>query len=442
MIFVPFIFFLLLTVFFVKRQKRFGICSYMSGLFAVVSFFSILIVKLGLTGEAGVLFSAENMHLGFLPTLLYCLLITLAIIPFSRVDGLENKEISVRSEKLFVAFCIFLLLLAALNFYLAVDNVINLIENGTWMSENKYTKNGYPSYSGLWALRTTHYNGCKSLSDIRLERLPKVFGYIYYLHNCTILLVPCFFYSLCCTNKKWWFNLLLLLGSISVPYLSIQRADRTEIVNYVIMFVLCIVFFWRVLKRKQWVFMGIVLAPIVFAATFYLVGVTKARFHTSDNGELKGFVQYAGQSYPNFCYVYENAHRDTIYYERVFPMTGHFVFDNNYDINAGKKRSEMHGFKADVFYSFLGTILLDFGKFPMILWTLAFAGLCMLFFRGKNSDISFWKVLIIFALAEVPVFGIFYYRYYYYDLAMVFWVALGFFVLSEKDWLKGKILKK
>lgn len=442
MIFVPFIFFLLLTAFFVKRQKRFGICSYMSGLFTVVSFFSILIVKLGLMGEAGVLFSSENIHLGFSPTLLYCLLVTLAILPFSKVDEFGNNGIKIGSEKFFVGFCIFLLLLAALNFYLAIDNVINLIENGTWMSENEYTKNGYPSYSGLWALRTAHYNGCKSLSDIRLERLPKVFGYINYLHNCTILLIPCFFYSLCCTNKKWWFNLLLLLGSISVPYLSIQRADRTEIVNYVIMFVFCMVFFWRFLKRKQWIFIGIAIAPIVIAATFYLVGVTKARFHTSDHGELKGIVQYTGQSYLNFCYVYDNKRIDTVYTERVFPMVNHFLGDNNYDIDAGNKRSVMHGFKADVFYSFLGTVLLDFGKLPMILWTLMFVGLCMLFFRGKNSDISFWKVLIVFTLAEVPVFGIFYYRYYYYDLAMVFWVALGFFVLSEKDWLKDKILKK
>ena len=442
MVFVPFIYFTALTLFFAMRQKRFGICSYMSGLFAVVSLLSVLIVKCGLMGEAGVLYTKENLHLGFLPTMIYCILITLAILPFAKADTLKDGGISVGSDKFFSIVCISLLLLAALNFYLAINNIINLFENGTWMSENEYTKNGYPSYSGLWALRTEHYNGIKSMSDIRLERLPKVFGYIYYLHNCTILLVPCFFYSLCCTKRKWWFNLLLLVGSVSVPYLSVQRADRTEIINYTMMFVFCVVFFWSLLKKKQWVFIGIALSPLVLAAAFYMVGVTKARFHTENNGELKGMVQYSGQSYLNFCYVYENASHDTIYYERVFPMAGHFLFDNNYDFQAIEKRNKMQGFKSDIFSSFLGTTLMDFGKIPMILWTLAFFGLCVLFNRNKEQKTSFWKVLVIFALAEVPVFGIFYYRYYYYDLAMVFWVAVAFYLVSEKDKLKIKFLKK
>lgn len=442
MVFIPFLYFLILTLFFVMRQKRFDICSYMSGLFALVSLFSILVVKCGFMGEAGVLYSSENMHFGFLPTLLYCLLATLVIIPFSQIDNLNNNEIKVGSEKMFLVFTIFLLLLAALNFYLASDTIIGIFKNGTWLSDTKYTKNGYPSYSGFWATRTAHYNGLKSLSDMRLERMPMVFQYIYYLHNCTILLVPCLFYSLCCTKNKWWFNALLLLGSISVPFLSVQRADRTEIVNYVMMFVFCVVFFWRILKKKQWTFIGIALLPIIVAATIYMVGVTKARFHTDNNGELKGFVQYSGQSYLNFCYIYDNAQRDTIYYERVFPMTGHFLFDNNYDLQAIEKRNKMHGFKTDVFTSFAGTILLDFGAIPLILWTLAFAGLCMLLYCNKKLEISFWKLLIIFALAEVPVFGIFYYRYYYYDLAMVFWVALAFYLFSEKDKILDIILKK
>lgn len=444
MVFLPLLYFLALTVFFVIRRKRFDICSYMSGLFAIVSLFSILIVRYGYMGEAGVLYSVETLHLGFLPTLLYCLMATLVIIPFSKVDDIKNDGIKVGSEKLFLVFSIFLLLLAALNFYLASDTVIGLFKNGTWLGENEYTKNGYPSYSGLWALRTAHYNGSKSMSDIRLENMPKIFRYVYYLHHCTILLVPCLFYSLCCTQRKWWFNVLLLLGSISVPFLSVQRADRTEIINYVMMFVFCGVFFWPILKKKQWVFFGIALVPIIVAATIYMVGVTKARFHTDDNGELKGFVQYSGQSYLNFCYIYDNEHCDTIYYARVFPMTSHFLFNENYDfdLQAVEKRYKMHGFKTDVFTSFAGTILVDLGKIPMILWTLAFCWLCMLFFRNKRFGFSFWKLLLVFALAEVPVFGIFYYRYYYYDLAMVFWVALAFYLYSEKDKILGKFLKR
>jgi len=435
MIYVPFIYFILLMAFFVWRQKRFGVSAYMSGLFAVTSLIGVIAVKENLLGAAGVLFANENLHLGFMPTMLYCVLITLAILPFSKLDKLKINEIKDDGGKWFVVFCAFLLALAALNFYLASDGILNILKNGTWLSDKKYTVNGYPAYSGFWAARTAHYNGAKSLSDIRLENLPKIFGYIYYLHDCTILLLPCFFFSLCCTTKKWWFNILLLIGSISVLFMSIQRADRTEIINYVLMFGFCMLLFWRFLKRRQWILLGILLVPMVAAGSIYMVGVTKARFHTDDHGEMKGLVQYAGQPFSNFCYVYENAKTDTLYTERVFPMVNHFVLGNDYETPAVEQRNAMHGFKTDVFYSFLGTIMLDLGKIPMILWTLAFVGLCYLIFvrRMKNKTLSVWNILTIFALAEVPVFGIFYYRFYSFYFAMVFWLAFAMLIVSILD---------
>ena len=442
MVFIPFIFFVFLTLFLAIKSKRVSVSVYMAGLFAITSFFAILIVKMGLLGDAGILFKTENLHLGIVPTLLYCLLITLAIIPFSRIDDLKNKDVSAGSDRLFVGFCVFLLLLAALNFYLASDSILSLCKNGIWLGENKYTKNGYPGYSGFWEIRSAHYNGMKSPSDIRLERLPKVFGYIYYLHNCTILLVPCLFYALCCAKKKWWFNLMLFAGSISVPFLSIQRADRTEIINYVLMFVFCVVLFWHHIRKRQWIFMGLVLVPVVIMAVVYMVGVTKARFHTENNGEINGIVQYSGQSYLNFCYIYENDAIDTVYTERVFPMVNHFLGNNDYDFQAIEKRNAMHGFKTDVFSSFIGIFLLDFGKVTMWLYVLAFSAFCILLFKKKENVVSFWNLLMVFVLAEVPVFGIFYYRYYYYDLAMVFWMASAFYLISMKDKLKGKFLRK
>lgn len=442
MIFVPFVYFILLTVFFVRYQRRFGVSAYMSILFVVTSLMSIIAVKENLLGDAGVLFTNDNLHLGFVPTVLYCLMTTLAILPFSRLDKLKINDIKDDSWKWFTVFCVFLLALAALNFYLASDGILNVFKKGTWLSDKEYTRNGYPAYSRFWADRTAHYNGDKSLSDIRLENLPKVFGYIYYLHDCTILLLPCFFFSLCCTKNRWWFDMLLLLGSISMLAISVQRADRTEIINYVLMFGFCAVLFCGFLKKRQWIFLGVLLVPMIVAGSIYMVGVTKARFHTDSHGELKGLVQYAGQPYINFCYVFENAKTETIYAERVFPMTNHFVFGNDYEKPAVEKRNTMHGFKTDVFYSFLGTIMLDFGTIPMILWVLAYIALCYLVFARFKScySLSVWKILIIFAVAEIPIFGIFYYRYYSFYFAMVFWLAFAMSVLSalnEKGFFKA-----
>lgn len=437
MIYVPFIYFTILTVFLVVKKKDFDISVFMSGLFSFTSLMAIVIVKADILGDAGILFTKETLDLQFVPTLLYCILPTITILPFARFSMRNVENITIVSDKIFMAFSICLLLVALLNFYVSIDKFIDIFKNGTWLTKN-YGES--PSYTGLWQAKTHHYNGELHGYQIRLERLPMVFSYIFYLSNCTLLLIPCFFYSLCVTKKKWWFSVILLIGSISSLAISMQTADRTEFINYALIFIVNLLIFKYFIKKKQWITLAATLIPIVAVCVIYFIGVTKARFHTNESGELKGIVQYSGQSYLNFNYFYENAKTDTVFYERAFPLANHFLLDNDYENQSVEKRNALNGFKTNVFASFLGIFLLDMGKIPMILWTLAFSALCIFILpRPKDKAVSFWKIMMTYTLATVPVFGIFYYRYFHFTFALIPCVAfimLAFSTIQTKLKLK------
>lgn len=428
MIYVPFIYFTILTVFFAVKKKDFDISVFMSGLFAFTSLMAIVIVKADILGDAGILFTKDTLDLQFVPTLLYCILPTIAILPFARFSMRNIEKITIVSDKIFMFFSICLLFIALLNIYVSVDKFIDIFKNGTWLTKNC---GGSPSYTELWQAKTNHYNGELHGYQIRIERLPLIFGYIFYFSNCTLLLIPCFFYSLCVAKKKWWFNVILIIGSISSLAISMQTADRTEFFNYALIFIVNLLIFKHLLNKQQWIKLAATLIPIFVVFVIYFVGVTKARFHTDESGELKGIVQYSGQSYLNFNYFYENAKTDTVFYERTFPLTSHFLMDNDYEYQSVEKRNAINGFKTNVFASFLGTFLLDMGKMPMILWVLAFFVLCILILpRPKEKTVSFWKIMVTYTLATVPVFGIFYYRYFHFTFALIPCIAFIMLVIS------------
>lgn len=99
-------------------------------------------------------------------------------------------------------------------------------------------------------------------------------------------------------------------------------------------------------------------------------------------------------------------------------------------------RSILHGFNVGVFPSFLGVIMLDIGKFGVLLWTLIFSFSCNIIFNKISSTTSLLSLLlIIFSLAVIPIFGIFYYYYYNFihALTYVFALFLSIYVYQKKN---------
>ena len=109
MFFVPFIYFTLLTAYWWRKHRAYDICVYMSSLYAVTSFFEIVVVCGDMLGEGGILFGKTDLELGVVPTLLFCVVHTLGMLPFSLV---YKTAVACPDKGRVVAVCVGLFLLS------------------------------------------------------------------------------------------------------------------------------------------------------------------------------------------------------------------------------------------------------------------------------------------------------------------------------------------
>lgn len=394
LLYFPFIFFFTLTFYYWKKSGYIDVGVFLFAEYALTSFAAILCVKMDLLGTGGIHFTQETLQLNFTPTLLYCLLPFLILRQFTKLDIKRFNKIHISNQKIFYLFTYFLFAVALLNIYVVIDNVISVLVGGDFAE-----------------IRANHYAGNTDKSQ--LQSLPKLLGYCYYFNRSTLLALPCFFYSICFLKKHWVYNIALFITALSVPLAGIQNADRTEFIFFAQTLILSLLLFRPYIQEKQKIFLKRLLIPLGFFFILYLSAITIARFSERDGGSSGGAIQYAGQSYLNFCYYYEFANDEYIYTNRMFPLLNHIISDTSYLDDIKEKQCDQQGFFVGVFPSFLGDFLLDTGIIGMLVWVIGFLFITNISFRfTKRDTISFGNTLWYYVLATIPMFGIFYYPYF------------------------------
>lgn len=413
---VPFTYFTFLTFYWWKKHKGIDICVYMSGLYAVSAFCAILIVQLGLLEHGGVLFDEMDLELNVVPTALFILLLTLSILPFSLIHAEDIKAIKNHSPFILDFFCWMLIALSLLNFYLVADSTLDILGGD------------------LEAIRQAHYEGILTPAQIKAESMPFFFRLFYYLNNATLLALPLSFYFVCVQkDKPWWFNALLFFASLSVPIAGIQAADRTEIMFYILMFIYCVLFFRKTITRKMKRWALILGTPFFLAVLVYIVAVSQARFEENEGGASASAVEYAGQGYLNFCFFWEKQNTDDIATEREFPLINHVLFKIDSNSDRRSDRSGKQGFFISVFPTFVGDILLDLGFLGVSIWVIYFFLLGMLLIKSAHrTEFHIGEILAIFVLAAIPIFGVFYYRYFAFTYSLMIILTFIIYFLSAK----------
>lgn len=413
MVLVPFVYFTLFTLYCWHKHHCFDVSVYMSALYAFTSFCAVMIVVFNLLQGGGILFNGFEAELNFIPTVLYCFLLTLTILPFTLFRSAEIEEIENRSPFWVDVISWMLIAQSFLNFYLVADSTIEVLSGDLSM------------------IRSSHYAGEASLADLKAMTLPTIVQYYNYLNYSTILALPLFFYSACIAKRAWWFSALLLFASLSSPLKAIQSVDRTEFIFYGEMFLLCLIFFRKYLTRGIKILLYILGVPFVALVLMYITAVSSERFEKTDAGTSGSVLQYAGQGYLNFCYFYENVNSDYLSAEREFPITSYLLFKRGYS-DVKEDRTAQQGFFIGVFATFVGAVLLDIGVVGVIIWCMFFAFMALFvlkYYNRKKFDIS--DILCLFALASVPVFGVFYYRFHSFFIAIEILIVLFLFVMSK-----------
>ena len=306
LVYFPFIFFLILTFYFWKRKGYIDVGVFLFAEYALTSFFAILCVHLNLLGDGGIHFTQTTLQLNLIPTLLYCIFVSLVIFPFTKLNIKEVDFIFVPNERVFNLLNYFLFAVAILNVYVVIDNVISVLQEGDFLS-----------------VRNAHYAGETDLE--KMESLPKILGYFYYFNRSTLLALPCFFYSICFLKKHWIYNCLLLMTALSLPLAGIQMADRTEFIFFAQTFILSFLLFRPFIKDKQKKFLKKLITPLCVFFVLYLSAVTIARFGEREANASGGAIQYAGQGYLNFCYFYEFTKEESVFPHRMFPLITYII---------------------------------------------------------------------------------------------------------------------
>ena len=416
MIFIPFIYFTLLTIYLWCKHQGFDVCVYMAGLFSFTSLLCIIVVLGNLLDEGGILFDNYDVQFSPIATLIYCGFITMGILPFSMLYKKKLKEITTPNPTIALAVSIFLIFISFINLYLVADSTLEILSGD------------------LSTIRTDHYNGIESPAEVKAQSMPFIIKFLYYFNASTLLAIPLFFYYLCFNKKPWWFISLLLFASLSMPIAGIQTADRTEMVFYAMMFLSCFILFHKFLSARIKRVMRYSTIPIALAMIVYLGVVTEARFSKRESGIAGNMAQYAGQNYLNFCYFWEKANYDHITAERELPMTYHYLFHIDNDDYRRSIRSGQQGFFMSVFASYIGDVMLDLSPIGMVLWcTLFFLIIAIVLKYPRREQLYLGEYMAFFALSAIPIFGVFYYRYMSFPYSFMLIIVVLLFFTDKYD---------
>lgn len=411
--FIPFIYFSGLCYYLWQKHRVFDVAVYMSLLFTITSLCCVLMVQLGYMEGSGVLADGWEAEFGFIPTCLYCALITITILPFSLFRPEKLEKVTIAHKYIIWAFTLFIFVQGMVVLYLVGGSIADLL-------------NGDFQY-----LKDSHYAGDLSPADVKMLTMPMPIQALYLTSYTTFFGLPLFFYFTCVEHRKIWYTWILLLVAAAPVIRGMIQADRTEIINFGLMFFFCLCLFQKLLTRQVKIFFSLASIPVLLVGVVYILAVSASRFEDKEEGASGSMLEYAGQPFANFCYFYENHNRNLYYIERELPLTSFILFQTQYT-DTKEDRTAKEGFFIGVFATHIGSWLLDLGVEGATVISFIFAFLAILVIRYYDrTEYDLEELLLIFTLAVVPIFGIFYYRYYHALIALQYLAAAILYFMSR-----------
>ena len=402
MIALPFVYFLIWLLYSLRRRGL-DVYTYILTLYTAISFCSILL-------DAEKLYSDDCLHLelGFFAPILYCLLLTICIVPFSKIRSPLPVNTRINDRFLtFVVYAYFVIFLIVL--VTAFSRINEIIVN------NAFDQVRRDAYSGDNESFYNHLSG--------IQRY--IAGIAGELATSAYFLIFIFFYNLAFNKKSIIFNVITLLSSCPQLICSINQADRSQFFYWIIMVGLAYTIFHKYLSKSAK--KRVLLVLLAFGAIFlaYLLAVSVARFSYRDDNTSGGIINYAGQSYINFCNFINYLHPNYHSLCELFPITHTYILDEpNYFESCEIIRKEtnivIYGFST-----FLGFIYSISGGIVLLLFVLLYFYITTVSLPKKRG--SFYYFIKIWCLSLVVVLGIFTHFYSFPNtiFALFIWLFVG-----------------
>lgn len=396
---------------YIIKKRGFDVSAFITALYSVSSFFSILLLQI----EP---FHPSRNSIDFIPTLIYCVLLTCFIIPIYNFDVNKIKIVRFRSNR-FIHY---------LTYYYFICFVVMLLA---------YWKDMFfcLTFPDVAELRKEIYSGELSSYATKYSfPISWIITFFGFGRGLSLIMIFVFFFSLIYLKKKRGFYIMAFLGSLPKLMDSILQIDRSGFLYWGVVFGLCTVMFWKHMNediKNKISKLGLVVGVLL---VLYLSNITVSRFSERDTGTKGGIISYAGQSYPNFCRFFNDFDNvDGITLKMLCPVTHAYVLkDYSAAVALQGELDNKTGWQTGVFYTHLGSFILSDGKAGPFIITIAFLLLTKLVFRRRGNYISFEHLFISIILIMVPTLG---FISYPFDVAstVLFIYILSFLVFNIKD---------
>lgn len=407
MIYVPFIYFSALFIY-IYKKNGIDVSSYIVALYIITSFFAILIHHFDYQ-------PLSQYKLSIIPTIVYCGLVSLAIYPIFRFKSNNINGISFRNIK-FINFITYFYFLSFIILVIAYkDDIIFRFTNGDFGEMRGDDDLGLRQYPGIFE---------SILLPIR------AFAHLSYI------MIFIFFFSISFLRKSTFFNFMAITGSLPVILIGILGIDRSKSFYWIIILGLSIVLFWKYIDKKKKIKIIPIVSTFLILTVIYMVLVTNSRFGERDTGNKGGVITYAGQSYINYCYFWDNFENPGgLSTKYLFPATHYWIIGDYQGEVAYQKDLHLKTRKdPGFFYSYLGSFLVDSNKPGPFIFTILYLLLCSLIFRKNKGVIGFENLFYVFFLLIIPACGTIAYIYtsYYMTFSIIVWILFLKLLRSDK----------
>lgn len=407
MAYFTFIYFLSVFLY-ILRKRGLDVSACIIGIYMITSSISIYLL------ENSPYYSNKNPS--FIPTIIYCSMITLVTIPFYRFNSTRIRRMPKVNIRVFNVLSWILICGFIFSILLFKDDILIRLSYGEEIGKLRGEAGG--------DLGTAQ----ASLSG-PLRALSSLFMTILSLSPVAFIL---FFYSVTYLKKKKLFNVLLFLSSFGCLIASIIGIDRSVFFYWIIDFIFIFILFRPYLTKKTRRFTSIAGLCMFILASIYLIMMTSSRFK---GRELDSFCDYMGQNYLNFCWFWDNYEAPLINWGFFCPITSHFLdIDWGAPVSAvafGKYVESKVGYFVNYFYTFMGSVMLYLGQWAVIPF-------CLIFYHISNnllnrqSCFGIQSFIRLFILAVVPYCGVILYLYIDYIRFMAALIMLLFCYFLDK----------
>lgn len=426
MIAVPFIYFTVLFIFiYLKNKRRFDIACYIVSIYGVSAFFSILMDVLGLRSNDNYGYSISPIS-----AFCYCFLISLCTLPFIMYSNLNIKNIEpLKNPKILKILAWTSFLYFILNFVMSIGDVVQTLS------------------SDMGQIRQEHYEGYGQ--EIWFHSAPiglrQLFLFLNVAFSTPWILHFLSFYSLSIQKLPYRYVLLFLFGSLTGFMQGILAAGRSGPIYWMICLGACYLFFKSFMNNSQRSKIKHVFILALAILISYVILTTIARFGDSRSGTGDSLIGYAGQSYINFCFFFDNYTCIYPSLKNVFPLF-YYIFTDFPIRSAGEYQSflsEISGYRLGVFYTFLGQIATTSSNIVAIIYCIVYTILAFLLLRiYKKKYIDIYRCFFYLLTASVLYLGIFghYYADYPRTSCALFYIVLLWIVKRRKNTVNNKFL--